>query len=124
MTTALATRAANTTPRTSRPSAVAAATRVDVVAADLAEADVPAQLIETAASAGGLRGLVLSHCESVDSSVLTTTIESWDRHFQVNARAAWLLIKAFGEQLPAEATTEVTGRIVALTSGHSAHNLP
>jgi 3-oxoacyl-[acyl-carrier protein] reductase len=73
---------------------------------------------------GGLRGLVLSHCESVDSSVLTTTVESWDRHFQVNARAAWLLIKAFAEQLPAEATAEVTGRIVALTSDHSAHNLP
>jgi 3-oxoacyl-[acyl-carrier protein] reductase len=98
--------------------------RVGVVAADLAKPEVPAQLVETAASAGGLCGLVLSHCESVSSSVLTTTVESWDRHFHVNARAAWLLIKAFAEQLPAEATTEVTGRIVALTSDHSTHNLP
>jgi len=67
---------------------------------------------------------VMSHCESADSSILTTTVESWDRHFQVNARAAWLLIKAFAEHLPAEPTTEVRGRIVALTSDHTAHNLP
>jgi 3-oxoacyl-[acyl-carrier protein] reductase len=66
----------------------------------------------------------MSHCESVDSSVLDTTVESWDRHFAVNARASWLLIKAFAERLPAEATTGVTGRIVALTSDHTVHNLP
>jgi 3-oxoacyl-[acyl-carrier protein] reductase len=98
--------------------------KVEVVAADLAEAGVPARLVETAAAAGGLHGLVMSHCESVDSSILSTTVESWDRHFQVNARAAWLLIKAFAEHLPAEATTEVRGRIVALTSDHTVHNLP
>jgi 3-oxoacyl-[acyl-carrier protein] reductase len=67
---------------------------------------------------------VLSHCERVDSSVLTTTVESWDRHFAVNAHGAWLLIRAFAEQLPGEVTTQVTGRIIALTSDHSAHNLP
>ena len=98
--------------------------KVEVIAADLADADVPGRLIEAAAATGGLRGLVMSHCESVDSSILDTTIESWDRHFQVNARAAWLLIKAFAEHLPAEATTEVRGRIVALTSDHAVHNLP
>ena len=98
--------------------------KVEVLAADLAEAGVPARLVEAAAATGGLRGLVMSHCESVDSSILTTAVESWDRHFQVNARAAWLLIKAFAEHLPAEATTEVRGRIVALTSDHTVHNLP
>jgi 3-oxoacyl-[acyl-carrier protein] reductase len=67
---------------------------------------------------------VMSHCESVDSSVLDTTIESWDRHFAVNARAVWLLIKAFAEHLPVEPTSTVTGRIVALTSDHAVHNLP
>src|SRR5258708_32987158 len=66
----------------------------------------------------------MSHCESVDSSVLDTTVDGWDRHFAVNARAVWLLIKAFAEQLPADPTTEVTGRIVALTSDHTVHNLP
>jgi 3-oxoacyl-[acyl-carrier protein] reductase len=98
--------------------------RVEVVAADLAEASVPGRLVEVAAADGGLRGLVMSHCESVDSSVLDTSIESWERHFAVNARAAWLLIKAFAERLPAEMTTEARGRIVALTSDHATHNLP
>jgi 3-oxoacyl-[acyl-carrier protein] reductase len=97
---------------------------VEVLAADLAEADVPARLVAAAAAAGGLRGLVMSHCESVDSSILDTSVESWDRHFQVNARAAWLLIKAFAEHLPAAPTTQARGRIVALTSDHAAHNLP
>jgi len=97
---------------------------VEVLAADLAEADVPARLVQAAAAAGGLRGLVMSHCESVDSSILSTTVESWDRHVRVNARAAWLLIKAFAEHLPAGAATEAGGRIVALTSDHTVHNLP
>lgn len=98
--------------------------RVQVVAGDLAEVDVPERLVTAAAAAGNLRGLVMSHCESVDSSTLDTTVDSWDRHFAVNARAAWLLIKAFAEQLPDETTTEAIGRIVALTSDHATHNLP
>jgi 3-oxoacyl-[acyl-carrier protein] reductase len=98
--------------------------RVETVGADLADAAVPDRLVASAAELGGLRGLVMSHCESVDSSILDSTVESWDRHFAVNARAAWLLIKAFAQQLPSEITTEVRGRIVALTSDHSAHNLP
>jgi 3-oxoacyl-[acyl-carrier protein] reductase len=98
--------------------------QVEVVPADLAAIGTPARLVETASALGGLRGLVMSHCESVASSVLDTTVESWDRHFAVNARAVWLLIKAFVEQLAAGPTTQVTGRIVALTSDHTAHNLP
>lgn len=68
---------------------------------------------------GAVSALVLSHSESVDSSILTTTIESFDRHFAVNTRAAWLLIAAFARQVPAGG-----GSIVALTSDHVAHNLP
>jgi 3-oxoacyl-[acyl-carrier protein] reductase len=98
--------------------------RVETVGADLADPAVPGRLVEAAAGAGGLRGLVMSHCESVDSSILDSTVESWDRHFAVNARAAWLLIKTFAEQLPSDTTTEARGRIVALTSDHTAHNLP
>ena len=98
--------------------------RVEVVSGDLAEAGVPGRLVEAAAAHGGLHGLVMSHCESVDSSILDTTVESWDRHFAVNARAAWLLIKAFAQHLPAQVTTAATGRIVALTSDHAVHNLP
>ena len=98
--------------------------RVEVAAGDLTDVDVPARLVAVAAPLGGLRGLVMSHCESVDSSILDTTVESWDRHFEVNARAVWLLIKAFAEQLPADSTTEARGSIVALTSDHTAHYLP
>ena len=97
---------------------------VEVVGADLAEVDAARQLVDAGKRIGNLRGLVLSHCESVDSSILDTTVESWDRHFAVNARASWLLIKAFAESLPAVPTNEVAGRIVALTSDHVAHNLP
>jgi 3-oxoacyl-[acyl-carrier protein] reductase len=98
--------------------------QAETVPGDLAQAEVPARLVAAAAANGGLHGLVMSHCESVDSSVLTTTVESWDRHFQVNARATWLLIKAFAEHRPAGTTSAAGGRIVALTSDHTAHNLP
>jgi 3-oxoacyl-[acyl-carrier protein] reductase len=98
--------------------------KVEVVPADLAVIETPSRLVEAASALGNLRGLVMSHCESVDSSVLDTSIESWERHFAVNARAAWLLIKAFAERLLVGPAAEVSGRIVALTSDHSAHNLP
>lgn len=98
---------------------------VVLVPGDLADPAVPAALIDTASTLGPVTGLVMSHCESVDSSVLTTDVASWDRHFAVNARATWLLIKSFAEQLPSPvAPGEAGGRIVALTSDHTVHNLP
>lgn len=91
--------------------------------ADLADPETPAHLVARASAAfGGLDALVLSHSFSVDSSILDTTLESFDRHFAVNARAAWLLIRAFADvEVNAERTW---GRIVALTSDHVVHNLP
>ena len=92
---------------------------------DLSDPTAPADLIEAARTLGPVTGLVMSHCESVDSSILTTDLASWDRHFAVNARAPWLLIKNFAEQLPTSiAPGTVGGRIVALTSDHTVHNLP
>ncbi len=98
--------------------------RVDLISGDLASPEEPRRLVEAAAVRHDLKGLVMSHCESVDSSILDTSLESWDRHFAVNARATWLLIKAFAERIPDQPTTDVTGRIVALTSDHTVHNLP
>ncbi|MGY4858223.1 SDR family oxidoreductase [Cryobacterium sp. AP23] len=99
--------------------------RVDLVPGDLSDPDVPGAILAAAGRLGRVTGLVMSHCESVDSSILTTEVTAWDRHFAVNARATWLLIKAFAEQLPNTAGAgEVGGRIVALTSDHSVHNLP
>ncbi|PXA65762.1 SDR family oxidoreductase [Cryobacterium arcticum] len=98
---------------------------VRLIPGDLSDPEVPAALLAAARELGPVTGLVMSHCESVDSSILTTDVAAWDRHFAVNARATWLLIKAFAEQLPASvAPGEVGGRIVALTSDHTVHNLP
>lgn len=98
---------------------------VKLIAGSLEDPAVPEALVAEAAESGHLSGLVMSHCESVNSSIETTDIESWDRHFAVNARAVWLLIKAFAARLPDHAQPgEVTGRVVALTSDHTAHNLP
>ena len=88
--------------------------------ADLADPAVPDRLVADAVSElGPLRGLVLSHAESRDSGILDTTVESWDRHYAVNARASWQLIAAFARQ-----TAAAGGAIVALTSDHVAGNLP
>jgi len=100
---------------------------VVLLPADLADPEVPQQLVTSAREQlGPVTALVMSHCESVDSAILTTTVVAWDRHFAVNARSTWLLIKAFAEQLPQTSVAggEVRGRIVALTSDHTANNTP
>ena len=87
---------------------------------DLADPATASALVSEARDAlGPLSALVLSHTESVDSSILDTTLESFDRHFAVNVRASWQLIAEFARQIP-----ESGGRIVALTSDHVVHNLP
>ncbi len=89
---------------------------------DLTDPVAPAQLFEhVQRNFGPASALVCCHCESVDSSILTTSVDSFDRHFAVNARATWLLIKKFAEQFVGPAGS---GRIVAITSDHTAFNLP
>ena len=52
-----------------------------LVPADLEDVPSAAGLVDRAAAElGPLTGLVLSHAESVDSGVLDTTVESFDRH--------------------------------------------
>ena len=88
--------------------------------ADLGEpAAVGLLMAQIAQDVGTLAGLVLSHCESVDSGILDTSLESFERHFAVNARAGWQVIAAFARQATADG-----GAIVALTSDHTAFNLP
>jgi 3-oxoacyl-[acyl-carrier protein] reductase len=97
-----------------------AGARVLAIPADLERPASPALIFEAIAKdRRQVSALVLSHCESVDSGILDTTIESFDRHFAVNARASWLLIREFATQVPADG-----GRIVALTSDHTVQNLP
>ena len=114
-------------PQTVAEQCRALGSQVVLLPGDLADPEVPQQVVTSAREQlGPLTALVMSHCESVDSSILTTTVESWDRHFAVNARATWLLIKAFAEQVPDAGADgdDVRGRIVALTSDHTAGNTP
>lgn len=97
------------------------------VAVDLSRPEAPARAIERVrAGLGPIQALVASHAHSVDSGLLDTSVEAFDRHFAVNTRGTWLLIKAFAEQFeqPAEPGGPALGRVVALTSDHTAHNLP
>lgn len=92
------------------------------VEADLEEVATPATLFdEVERRLGPVSVLVMSHCESVDSSILDTTVESFDRHVAVNARASWLLIRELARRYRGPVGG---GRIVALTSDHTAWNLP
>ncbi|MFF5306313.1 SDR family oxidoreductase [Streptomyces sp. NPDC013161] len=92
------------------------------VEADLADPDTPARVFdEIERELGGVTALVMCHCESVDSGLLDTTVESFDRHFAVNARATWLLIREYGRRF---AAAPGSGRIIALTSDHTVNNLP
>jgi 3-oxoacyl-[acyl-carrier protein] reductase len=93
---------------------------VELAPMDLADPAGAQSLMDRAVQRfGELDALVLSHCESVDSGVLDTTVESFDRHYAVNVRASWQLLAAFARQLPARG-----GAVVALTSDHTVDNLP
>ena len=89
---------------------------------DFTDPDAPDALFAALAPDGPVMGMVMCHCESVDSGIMTTTVDSFDRHFAVNARSMWLLIRAFARQLPEK--TDGAARIVALTSDHTTFNLP
>ncbi|WP_084252942.1 SDR family oxidoreductase [Devriesea agamarum] len=121
--------------------------RIILAPGDLCDPAVPEQVIARCCTElGSPSALVMSHCESVDSSIADTSIESFDRHYAVNVRASWLLMKAFAQQLPKDepvAGLEVSTphgdqralhhpadpsgqhrEIIALTSDHTTHNLP
>ena len=92
------------------------------VEADLADPSAPGRVFDAVEKRlGGVSALVMCHCESVDSGLLDTTVDSFDRHFAVNARATWLLIREYGLRF---AGAHGTGRVVALTSDHTVGNLP
>jgi len=102
----------------------AAGARSVGVEADLSGVGTPSALFDAVErELGPVTALVLSHAESVDSGLLDTTVESFDLHFAVNARASWLLVREFALRFRGEAA-EAAGRIVALTSDHTAFNLP
>lgn len=89
---------------------------------DLSLADSAAKIFEIIErDLGSVTAIVMSHCHSVDSDILSTSVESFDLHFAINARATWLLVREFGKQFQGEFGT---GRIIVITSDHTAGNLP
>lgn len=128
-----------------------AGARTAAIEADLTGPDGPTRIFDEAEQRlGPVTALILSHAESVDSGLLDTTVAAFDRHFAVNARASWLLIREYGLRFRGEpgskpgepsagtgtstsagtgtgtgaGTGTGTGRIVALTSDHTVGNLP
>jgi 3-oxoacyl-[acyl-carrier protein] reductase len=92
------------------------------VEADLSLVETPALVFDAVEQQiGPVTALVLCHCHCSASRILDTTVESFDRHFAVNARASWLLVREFGRRYRAPLGR---GRIVAITSDHVAGNLP
>lgn len=86
---------------------------------DLSTPDGPGNLVASVSrDRGRVDAIVLSHAHGVESGVLDTTAESFDRHMAVNARASLLLVAAFARQ------AVEGGAIVALTSDHATGNLP
>ena len=96
--------------------------RVLPVEVDLADLAAPGQVFsQVRGQLGPVGALVLGHCESVATGIMDTSLESFDRHFAVNARAGWLLIREYARQFSGP---HGSGRIIALTSDHTAGNLP
>jgi 3-oxoacyl-[acyl-carrier protein] reductase len=96
--------------------------RTVAIADDLSEVEAPRRILDVVSGElGAPTALVMCHCESVDSGLLDTTVDSFDRHFAVNVRATWLLIREFAGRL---AAPDGSGRILAMTSDHSIGNLP
>jgi 3-oxoacyl-[acyl-carrier protein] reductase len=101
--------------------------RVVAFEADLGDPLAPARVLgEVASKLGPVTALVLCHTESIDSGILDTTVDSFDRHYAVNVRANWLLIREFATRFSGEhgIGEPGTGRIVALTSDATRNNVP
>jgi 3-oxoacyl-[acyl-carrier protein] reductase len=97
----------------------ASGARVAAIPADLERVDAAASVVSNAVDAlGPIDALVLSHAWDIDSGLLDTSVEQFDKHFAINTRASWMLIVEFAKQAASG------GAIVALTSDHTAGNLP
>ena len=92
------------------------------IAADLADPEAPARLIDDAvARLGHLDVLVCNHAQSAPDGPLTEmTAATLDRHWAVDARSTILLLRAFAAQHDGRAG----GRAVLMTSGQNLGAMP
>ncbi|MBN2281036.1 MAG: SDR family oxidoreductase [Candidatus Marinimicrobia bacterium] len=90
--------------------------------ADLSDIETPKKIFnQIENSMERVSALIVNHCHCIESNILSTTVDSFDLHLAVNARATWLLIKEFVSRFKNEPGT---GRIISITSDHTAGNLP
>jgi len=90
-----------------------AGARVSWHEADLADPAAPKEIFDAIeAELGTVTALVNSHALSLTGGIFETTVEEFDRHMAINARATLLLIREFARRLP----TGTSGRVVSLTS--------
>lgn len=86
---------------------------------DLSTPDEPVDLVRSVSrDHGAISALVLSHAHDIESGILDTGADGFDRHIAVNARASLLMIAEFARQVPTGG-----GAIVAFTSDHTTGNL-
>ena len=96
--------------------------RTVAIESDLSFVESPSKIFQTVEQElGPVTAMVLSHGHSIDSDIMTTSLESFEMHFAVNSRATWLLVQEFGKRFRNE---KGTGRIISITSDHTAGNLP
>ena len=95
--------------------------RTVAIEADFADTDAPAMAFNVVErQLGPARALIVNHTLCVVRPLLATTAELFDRHLAVNARGALLLIQEFANRYKREVGP---GRIISLTSDHTAGNV-
>jgi 3-oxoacyl-[acyl-carrier protein] reductase len=91
------------------------------IEADLGVPDSARAIFDTIDRAlGPVETLVLNHCECEPLALRDTSVDALQRHVAVNVTANLLLIQEFAARFPAGGA----GSIVAMTSDHTAGNVP
>ncbi len=100
--------------------------RTLAIEADLADPDSAAAVFDQVnTTLGPVQVLVMAHCESVATDLLTTTVDSFDRHFAVNTRAIWLLIREYALRAKEQDDShDARRRIIAITGDHTVGHIP
>jgi len=88
-----------------------------VLVGDVAEPAVCARIVEEAAAAGGLAGLVCNVGIGAGAGLEGTSVADWDRTFAVNLRSHFLLARAALPLLPRGGAIVFVGSIAGLVPG-------
>ena len=109
-------------PRATAAHLEASGTRTMFLEADFAEVTNVALVFDRANEVlGNISVLVVNHTYCIPTPLMETTLENFDRHLAVNVRSVLLLIQEFAARYK---RTAAGGRIITLTSDHTAGNVP